>query len=181
MKKNQLAMIYTQNDISKALQEQAAQFATFIQPMDADAFENTPGGKWSAGQHLDHLIRSIKPVNLALSLPGFILKYKFGTNNRTGRTYDELVQRYHDKLQAGGVASGPFVPPPIGFERKQAELNSFAKQYDKLSKKALGISDKKLDTLLVPHPLLGKVTLREILFFTIFHTQVHLDILKKRD
>lgn len=174
-------MINNQHDISKALLDQAAQFSTYINPMQKEAFENMPGGKWSAGQHLDHLIKSIKPVNLALSLPGFILQYKFGTNNRTGRTYDELVQRYHEKLQAGGVASGPFVPPPIGFERKQAELDMFAKQYEKLSKKALGMSDKKLDTYLVPHPLLGKVTLREILFFTIFHTQVHLDILKKRE
>lgn len=173
-------MIYNQNDINTALQQQANEFATFIKPMEATAFENMPGGKWSAGQHLDHLIRSIKPVNLALSVPTFYLSYKFGKNNRTGRTYNELVQRYHEKLQAGGTASGPFVPPPIGYHRKNGSLTTFAKQYEKLGKKALGMSDSKLDTYLVPHPLLGKVTLREILFFTIFHTQVHMDILKKR-
>ncbi|UPT65903.1 MAG: DinB family protein [Sphingobacteriales bacterium JAD_PAG50586_3] len=43
------------------------------------------------------------------------------------------------------------------------------------------MSDSKLDTYLVPHPLLGKVTLREILFFTILHTEVHLEILKNRE
>jgi hypothetical protein len=173
-------MIYSQKDIQAALVDQAKQFDAYIKPMEAMAFENMPGGKWSAGQHLDHLVRSIKPVNLALTLPGFILKYKFGTNNRADRTYDELAQRYHEKLQAGGIASGEFVPPPIGIQLKDRTLSTFVKQYEKLGRKALTMSDSKLDTLLVPHPLLGKVTLREILFFTIFHTQVHLDILKKR-
>jgi hypothetical protein len=173
-------MIYSQKDIQAALVDQAKQFDAYIKPMEEMAFENMPGGKWSAGQHLDHLVRSIKPVNLALTLPGFILKYKFGTNNRAGRTYDELAQRYYEKLQAGGTASGEFVPPPIGIQLKDRTLSTFVKQYEKLGRKALTMSDSKLDTLLVPHPLLGKVTLREILFFTIFHTQVHLDILKKR-
>ncbi|UPT65904.1 MAG: DinB family protein [Sphingobacteriales bacterium JAD_PAG50586_3] len=111
-------MIYNQNEINIALQQQAKAFAAFIEPMEATAFETMPGGKWSAGQHLDHLIRSIKPVNLAVTLPGFILKYKFGTNNRKGRTYDELLQRYHEKLAGGGKASGEFVPPSIGYHQK---------------------------------------------------------------
>ena len=174
-------MIYNQSEINTALQQQAKAFASYIEPMEATAFETMPGGKWSAGQHLDHLIRSIKPVNLALTVPTFYLSYKFGKNNRNGRTYDELVQRYHEKLEAGGKATGEFVPPSIGFHQKKGSLSTFARQYEKLGKKALNMSDSKLDTYLVPHPLLGKVTLREILFFTIFHTQVHLDILKNRE
>ncbi len=174
-------MVHSQTDIHNALQMQGQEFANYIKPLPQAAFEDMPGGKWSAGQHLDHLIKSIKPVNLAFSLPGFVLQYKFGKNNRNGRTYNELLQRYHDKLQAGGQASGEFVPPPIPYSQKESELKALIKQYEKLAKKAQGKSDAQLDTYLVPHPLLGKVTLREILFFTIFHTQIHLDILKGRE
>jgi hypothetical protein len=34
--------------------------------------------------------------------------------------------------------------------------------------------EAQLDQYLVPHPLLGKITLRELGYFTIYHTQHHL-------
>ncbi len=41
-------------------------------------------------------------------------------------------------------------------------------------------SDRQLDQYLAPHPLLGKLTLRELCYFTIYHTGHHLDIIKVR-
>ena len=35
-----------------------------------------------------------------------------------------------------------------------------------------------LDKYVLPHPLLGKVTLREMLYFTIHHNEHHLELLK---
>jgi hypothetical protein len=40
-------------------------------------------------------------------------------------------------------------------------------------------SEKNLDAYLLPHPLLGKITVREMLFFTTFHTDHHLNIMQK--
>ena len=34
-------------------------------------------------------------------------------------------------------------------------------------------SEKDLDNYILPHPLLGKLTIREMLFFTIYHVQHH--------
>jgi hypothetical protein len=34
-------------------------------------------------------------------------------------------------------------------------------------------SETQLDQLILPHPLLGKLTLREMLYFTIYHVQHH--------
>lgn len=36
-------------------------------------------------------------------------------------------------------------------------------------------SDKALDSYLLPHPLLGKMTVREILFFTLYHNLHHVN------
>jgi len=36
-------------------------------------------------------------------------------------------------------------------------------------------SDKALDNYLLPHPLLGKMTVREILFFTLYHNLHHVN------
>jgi len=35
--------------------------------------------------------------------------------------------------------------------------------------------DENLDEYLLPHPLLGKLTIREMLFFTLYHDQHHVN------
>ena len=148
--------------------------------LDKEQFELSPNGKWSAGQNLGHLIRAIKPLQIAYCLPKFVLSILFGTTNRPSRTYDELVIKYKAKLTAGGKASGPFIPPAIGFEKKDKLIKKYADQKQKLIAKIKKQSEADLDKYILPHPLLGKVTLREMLYFTIHHNEHHLELLKSR-
>src|SRR6187401_366405 len=113
--------IHDKSQIISALNEKVDAFNNYINSLNKEQFESTPDGKWSAGQNLDHLIRAIKPLQLAYGLPKFVLTILFGRTNRPSRTYDELVTKYKTKLAAGGKASGPFIPPVIRFEQK-AEL-----------------------------------------------------------
>ncbi|WP_231962837.1 DinB family protein [Polaribacter sp. KT25b] len=39
--------------------------------------------------------------------------------------------------------------------------------------KTVHISEKNLDTLVLPHPLMGKMTVREIIMWTAYHTEHH--------
>ncbi len=39
--------------------------------------------------------------------------------------------------------------------------------------------ESKLDDYLARHPLLGRITLRELCYFTIYHTEHHLNIINK--
>src|SRR5688572_33415312 len=96
-----------------ALNEKIDAFNDYIELLSKEQFEGAPNGKWSAGQNLDHLIRAIKPLQLAYRLPKITLLILFGRTNRPSRTYDELVTKYKTKLEAGGKASGPFIPPVI--------------------------------------------------------------------
>jgi len=41
------------------------------------------------------------------------------------------------------------------------------------------MDEDDLDRVMLPHPLLGKLTLREMLFFTIYHVEHHLGILRQ--
>jgi hypothetical protein len=129
-------------------------------------------GKWNAVQLLDHIVRSVSPVSLALSLPAFLLRLIFGTANRKSRSYEELVARYHDKLKAGGRASGRFVPPPKTNSVEKLSAN-LSKVVQALARRIDRFSETQLDQLILPHPLLGKLTLREMLYFTIYHVQHH--------
>jgi len=166
--------------IIAALHEKVDAFNQYISSLNKEQFEISPNGKWSAGQNLDHLIRAIKPLQLAYRLPKFALAGLFGKTNRPSRTYDELVTKYEGKLTAGGKASRPFIPPPVRFEKKDELMKNYVEQKQKLVAKIERQSEADLDKYILPHPLLGKITLREMLYFTIHHNEHHLKLLQSR-
>ena len=173
-------LIHDKPAIIFALNEKVDAFNNYITQLSKEQFEATPNSKWSAGQNLDHLIRAIKPLQLAYGLPKIALRIMFGKTNRRSKTYDELVVKYKAKLAAGGRASGPFIPPFISFEKKDELIKKYTSQKQKLVAKIERQSEKNLDVYILPHPLLGKVTLREMLYFTIHHNEHHLELLKNR-
>lgn len=170
--------VHDKPQIISALSEKVDAFNNYIASLNEEQFEATPNGKWSAGQNLDHLIRAIKPLQLAYGLPKFALNVLFGKTNRPSRSYDDLVTKYKTKLAAGGKASGPFIPPIIRFEKKDELIKKYSEQKQKLINKIEKQSEADLDKYILPHPLLGKVTLREMLYFTIYHNEHHLGLLK---
>lgn len=173
--------IQDKSQIISALTERIDSFNNYVSKLDKDQFEARPDQKWSAGQNLDHLIRAIKPLQLAYSLPKLALIILFGKTNRPSRTYEEVVTKYKTKLAAGGKASGPFIPPVIAFEKKNELLRKYSSQKRRLISKVEKQSEAGLDKYILPHPLLGKVTLREMLFFTIYHNEHHLELLRRRN
>ncbi len=166
--------------IEQQLSINAEAFIQFITIQTEPAFIQTPNGKWSVGQNLEHLIRSLAPVNLALQLPGFLLRILFGKPNRKPRTYQELIDRYHQKLAAGGKASGRFVPPTVSWNQRENKMVAFDHEKSKMIKGLNAWSESQLDQYLLPHPLLGKLTLREMLFFSAYHIRHHHMLLKER-
>ncbi len=130
-------------------------------------------GKWTPAQQLEHILRAVRPVAMALLVPKWFLRWRFGKPNRPARDYDGLVQRYEEKLSAGGRASGRFVPPTVPANEVEHIAVSLRSTVDDLSRRVNTWTEKDLDTVLMPHPLLGKLTAREMLFFTIYHVQHH--------
>jgi DinB superfamily len=163
------------------LNKHADSLVSFVGEQSQESFTHSMNGKWSVGQNLDHLIRSLTPVNQALLLPSFVLRMLFGKPNRPGRNYQELVDRYHQKLAAGGAASGRFIPPIVSWEQKESKVADFNLQKDRMVKRLGSWSEEQLDQYLLPHPLLGKITLREMLFFSAYHIQHHTQLLKVRE
>lgn len=161
--------------IVQQLYQQYNQFCDRIQSLDAQAFHFHQNGKWSAAQQLDHLIRSVRPVILGLSLPPFLLKLIFGTAKHASRDYDVLVKTYQEALAKGGKSPKAYEPKTsesegfqnYGCERLMQLIGGLDRQLENLS-------EPELDQLQAPHPLLGKLTLRELMYFTIYHAEHHL-------
>lgn len=154
----------------------------WISKQDDEKWLKGPEGKWTTGQHALHLLQSIKALNDALSMPKFVLRYKFGKANRDLRDYQTVVNRYQERLKdVQGKTFGPSknmqIPP---LTEKQYLLDRIQVEGKKLQYKTRKISDKNLDTLILPHPLMGKMPIREIIMWTAHHIEHHTNTLKEK-
>jgi hypothetical protein len=166
-------------DIITHLQSNHQQFADYIQSLSTTEFMHRKDNKWTAGQQIDHIVKAVSPVVLAFSLPRIAPRLLFGKSNRKGKTYDELVTKYKDRLADGGKASGRFVPKEVPMGEKFLLPKQVMYYTNQLCKKIEKSSEEELDTYILPHPLLGKLTFREMLYFTIYHVQHHHEITKR--
>ncbi len=161
------------SQINAALREHHEAFivSTLAVPVEQRAL--SMNGKWTAAQQLEHIKRATAPVSMALMVPKWFLRWRFGKPNRAPRDYDGLVQRYKEKLAAGGRASGRFVPPEVPASAVEPTVAEIRRIIAAMTKRVNNWSEEELDRYLLPHPLLGKLTVREMLFFTIHHAQHH--------
>ncbi|MCW3119041.1 MAG: DinB family protein [Chitinophagaceae bacterium] len=169
----------TKEEIILRLDSGYKEFTGFITALNEKDLMHAPVGKWNAGQQLDHLIRAVSPLSTGLMLPKFILKMVFGKANRASKSYEELVKKYLEKLDRGGKASGRFIPKQIDPSQRQKSINHLLRLVTRLGEKIDNYSENQLDAYTLPHPLLGKLTIREMMYFTIYHAEHHLEQGKK--
>lgn len=137
--------------------------------------------QWSIAEHIKHLIISIDSSALPFKLPSLILQIMFGKIQRNEYTYSQLEEIYNSKLKLGAKASGKYANVDRNtFQTKEQMLTQLESSYSKFIESALKCSVKKLSHCCVPHPILGKLTLRELVYFTTFHTYHHIESIKKQ-
>jgi len=165
--------------IKNKLIENHNSFISFLDDLTKEEFLSSKNDKWTAGQQLEHIYLGVKPVRQIFSLPKFIPKLIWGTANRKSKNYDDFVKKYLLKLENGGRATGRFIPKIVGIEKGH-------KLKDKLKNEVLSLSftldkfnEDDLDKYVLPHPLLGKLTMREMLYFTIYHVKHHEELTKR--
>ncbi len=174
----QLGQPYTKQEIVAGLKMEFTAVHTFFASIDETQFLAAPTGVWSPAENLVHLIKSCAPVIMALNIPRTALRIRFGWVKHELRTLAQVRHTYvNEALANGGKAGGPFLPevlePLAGaqarilgkWQEKGVELQAALEKW----------SDKALDQYLLPHPLLGKMTVREILFFTLYHNLHHVN------
>ena len=88
----------------------------------------------------------------------------------------EIKNAYLIKINSG---SGAGVFTPIGENTKidislqQKLVSDFSKLFGKYKKQILSWEDSDLDKYNMPHPILGNITIREMLLFSIYHLFHH--------
>ena len=167
-------------EIIELLERKYRDLYTFLEQQATDKWEQVPDGKWTTGQHILHLIQSAYYLNKGLSYPKFVLRYKFGKSNRTPRGYDAIIKRYNERLEGvKGITFGPSKNMRVPTLEERSELIDQLKTHEnKLKKIVLKWKDTHLDNLLLPHPLMGRMPVREIIMWSAYHVEHHLTTLK---
>ena len=171
----------TKTEIITAAENVFKQFSETCNAVDEGQLFKRPENKWSVAENMQHLIIVTKTTALAYWLPRFLVRWIGGTPNRNSKTFDEVKDKYYKKLSEGGKSSARYIPRPIEIKYGKQKL------MDNWNKATAGFihaltkhrSEKDLDSYLVKHPLLGPITLRELCYFNIFHTQHHLTSIQK--
>jgi len=136
------------------------------------------GEAWSPCDNVRHLTRSVSPVAQALRIPRLVLGALFGRPARPPRSYEAVEAAYQKVLAEGGKASGRFVPQPLALPSDPAAVRRKVVQNLEAANAALvtrirSWPETSLDRYQLPHPLLGRLTVREMLFFTLYHGLHH--------
>lgn len=160
------------DQIIERLRENHHRLADAVSGLSEKDFSTAPTAKWTAGQQLLHIYLSLKPLTTALGLPKIGLK-AFGSAKAPSLDYDGVVAKYHKALADGGTAPTTFVPDPVSYMDKDALADKLKGNLAKLASHLDKYSEEDLDKYRLPHPLLGKMTAREMLYFTIYHSEHH--------
>lgn len=177
---------WSRAEISAALESVEAEVASFFGSLSAEEISLRVGDAWTALEHLMHLNTSVSAVARGLSAPRLLLRLRFGGAKGASRTYDEIRESYLAALPGGRGATGVFaparedLPPAAAGERAGEVLARWARVNGRLRGALRGWSERDLDRIRLPHPLLGKLTSREMLFFTLHHNRHHIAAAARR-
>ena len=152
--------------------------------LSQETFFAPQGEFWSPAQHLDHLNRSVSPLAGALRLPRWVLRLRFGSPVGP-RPFPSVVERYLGLLSEGAGARGGYLPratqPDESLEAARERLmGRWAGLGRALCRELETWQDRDLDRANLPHPLLGPMTVREIVAWSWFHGQHHRERVRER-
>lgn len=141
-------------------------------------FRRRSAERWSAGENLDHLRLSVRPLNLALVIPRFALRVV--GRPRAQRSYDDIAMEYRRCLAGGARAAPPFLPSPFSAASDPDRLlRGFREAHATYGARLRPLDEALLDSIRLPHPILGRLSLREMACLTLFHLRHHHEAIRR--
>ena len=160
----------TSHQLIQSFYDDHKKISDYILALPEEAFMYSHEGKWTAGQQLKHVYLTLLPFPKILPSKDFI-RQKFGTIDRPTRDYDTVIKNY---FLSSRQAPSVYLPEHVSPEQKTelaANLEAITTTIQNLLQT---YSEEELDTLVIPHPLLGKMTIREMYYLMTYHPTHHL-------
>jgi hypothetical protein len=168
----------TQAEILEALKSNAASIAEFFSGQPDRVILSGDPDHWGPGHHLEHITRTSIAVQRGLrskSLPlhsvscsrSYAEIRDAATESLAATPKDRLLEMGRIVVIAPGARGADLVEAFVG---ASAGLRAAAAEW----------SEEELDRHALTHPLIGEMTVREMLFFCIVHERHHLKIVRTR-
>lgn len=175
---------FVKTDLIAALQTVNGTISDYMAALSPEAFYDHPPEVWSPAENLQHLIQSVSPVVRAMQFPREKLSARFGLADRPSQPYADMVAQYKHLISGGVQAMGQYIPVLDAAITDQGAvqaqiLANWRQVGDDLTTTLDGWNEADLDSYQLPHPILGVLTMREMLFFTLYHNQHHLNDTKR--
>ncbi|HEX4958243.1 MAG TPA: DinB family protein [Lacibacter sp.] len=150
--------------------------------MNDDHFYHSDG-KWSNAENLEHLRLSFARSWKGLFVPKIISRIMFGKPSHQSAPYEVLQEAYKEKLSKGAKASKEYIPQ---VERGKSSKVELMEKFDNTARRYLDEiryywEETNMDLYQFPHPILGNITARELMYFNIFHCWHHFNIMRQRN
>ncbi len=174
----------TRAELLAALDDSYRVGAAFWKALPVANFYSTVAPHWSAADNLRHLVKSHAPVATALRLPRWVLRLVAGRAPHAPEGYTAIRDRYRQVLTDGGGAgnyapSARALPGDMAADRARL-LGQWQALGQRLVAGARRWDDEALDRCRLPHPLLGKLCVRDMLQFVLYHQYHHLGNVARR-
>jgi len=147
----------------------------YIQLLPDSHFSFSYNQKWTAGQQLKHILLTLLPFPKILQSKDFIFQ-KFGTLQRTIWDYDTVRNNY---LKTSRQAPSQFLPEEIVPAQKEQLIMQTEEVLTRIDQLFALYNEEELDSLVLPHPLLGKLSIREMFYLMSYHPIHHLNQIKE--
>ena len=175
---------HSAEEIAAALRAVHEESVEYWRTFETPAFLAPIGSAWSPANNVRHLTKSVRAVSKGLRLPRWVLWLAFRGGSGTSRTYTEIRETYRARL-ARGATAGRFAPAPhppaddAAAERTHVMMRH-ANAVDELVGLVGRWPETALDRRRLPHPLLGLLSVREMLLFTVYHNRHHVEGVRRR-
>ncbi len=154
------------------------QITASVDDLSTEEFLAPQGEYWSPAEHIRHLVTAVRAVARAMVAPRLILALRFGIAFAASRSFEQVRDEYQAALASAPKVSGVYDPAARKIDMKPEDLRQFvmqrwAKTGDELDSAIGSWPERALDRHRVKHPLLGMMTVRELLYFTLYHNAHH--------
>lgn len=172
-------------ELREALVEADRQITALWNSIGPEEFFAAPAdGGWSPARNLSHLATSTNIITTSLKLPRFLPTLLFGRTTRPSRSYEAIRDKYTSTL-AGGAGAGPFTPrripvPKDPVAERERLIAKWRGVVPGLLKAMENWDDAALDRYRLLHPLIGRLSMREMIGFTLYHLTRHAGIVAGR-
>jgi hypothetical protein len=168
----------TTSDVLAALESNAQTIAEFFSRVPEAMFFDGDSDHWGPAHHLQHLTRSSVSVSRALRSGSLPLHPTARSRDYAGvrdAATASLAATSKDRL----LDMGRVVVIPPGTSRADV-VTAFTVASAELRTAAATWTEDDLDRRAIMHPLMGELTVREMLLFFVVHERHHLKLVRTR-